>query len=232
MEPVAIAIAAGAAYLASRPAAAPDPAPEPPPPPARRTRTTRTRPSDPTGVSIDLDDLDDLVEIDVDAPDLPEIPSWIRDAGKAVVWVKLYNDVLKWKTGGEFDGFNGIASWFGQDKLSQIRRAERKRSSQMREAQANTAAAVANWIRENQAVSLRMMVRLYQVGGFSPFIDTLRMWRRLAPDVEWLQLEDAFTYITGDLAPPPSSAWAGLTAEQAAATAWTDIVDADLVIIQ
>jgi len=84
------------------------------------------------------------------------------------------------------DGFRGI---FGKDRQTLYRKAMQRQARTIGKNQEEVAGLVAEWIRENQAVSIGLMKHTFDGGSYRPFIDRLRMWGRFAPSVAWLNLD-------------------------------------------
>ena len=82
------------------------------------------------------------------------------------------------------DMVDGFRSIFGQDRLSLIRKAERKSSRARGRNQAAYGQAVFDFIWQNDAISLALFEDMAHRGGYRPFIDRLREMREA-------QLDDA-----------------------------------------
>jgi hypothetical protein len=89
-----------------------------------------------------------------------------------------------------FDSADKIRSLFGQDRLSQIRKAERKASRARADNQKSYADEVALFMRQHQVVSITLLEDLYHAGGYRDLMDRLRSWATQAPPgVLWLHLD-------------------------------------------
>jgi len=84
---------------------------------------------------------------------------------------------------------DGFRSLFGKDRQTLYRKAMQQRARDIGKNQEEVAGLVADWIRENQAVSIGLMTHTFDGGSYRAFMDRLRMWGRFAPSVAWLHLD-------------------------------------------
>jgi hypothetical protein len=87
------------------------------------------------------------------------------------------------------DLVDGFRSLFGKDRETLYRKAMQQRARDIGKNQEEVAGLVADWIRENQAVSIGLMTHTFDGGSYRAFMDRLRMWGRFAPSVAWLHLD-------------------------------------------
>ena len=105
------------------------------------------------------------------------------------------------------DPWDGIKGWFGQSDLDKIRRAEKEAAAARAQGHVAHGDALAEWIRTNQAVSLKMLTQAFAMGAYRPFIDRLRLWQPLDPSgTSWVHLEWAFDHFDSNLLPERAQA--------------------------